>query len=326
MRHLSIASTSLAPLRLKDKRVFDEALASLGVPLSDYTFTNNYIWLSMISGFHARIENCLCLFALSGDVLTMLLPPLGGASDQRRALPACFDLMDAYNDSPFLSKVEYVYRDFLNLLDVPDDVPLPLVGGDRWLVEPANPDYIYRTQDLIELRGDKYKNKRNEINQFRRAFPGGRTELFQSGHTGAALSLTNSWISARLRYVAPDDVDRSLHFMELERTAIHRAIEHYDELGLEGLCLFDGDELLGFTFGERINESVSSVLIEKTNLDLMGCAQYIFREFSKCLSGCEFINVGDDLGLEGLKRVKMSYRPALFGEKFTIKRYFPLED
>jgi len=326
MHHLSIGSTRLDPLRLKDRESVHAALTPLNISLSDYTFANNYIWLSMVSGFHARIEGCLCLFALSGEVLTMLLPPLGAEVDQRRALEACFDVMDVYNDSPYLGRIDYVYGDFLNLLDVHGDVPMPLVGGDRWLVEPGNPDYIYRTQDLIELRGDKYKNKRNEINQFRRAFPDGRTEAFEARHAAAALDLTHNWMSQRLHYVASGDVDRSLYYMELERTAIHRTIQHYEELGLEGLCLFNGDEMLGFTFGERINPGVASVLIEKTNLELMGCAQYIFREFSKCFADCEFINVGDDLGMEGLKRVKMSYRPALFGEKYTIKRYVALDD
>lgn len=326
MHCLVIGSVRLEPLRLKDRDAFQQVFDRLDVPLSDYTFANNYLWLSMISGFHARIENCLCLFALSGEVLTMLLPPLGAEADQRRALEACFEVMDAYNGNPYLSRIDYVYADFLRILDVQEHVPMPLIGGERWLVEHADPDYIYRTRDLIELKGDKYKSKRNEINQFRRAFPDAREEAFEDGHAPAVRALMQQWMVQRMRYVAPSDVDRFLYSMELERMAVHRALQHHQELRLEGLCLFNGEEMLGFTFGERINRRVASVLIEKTNLELMGCAQYLFREFAKRFEDCEYLNVGDDLGMEGLRRVKMSYRPAMFGEKYTIRRYISAQD
>ena len=52
-------------------------------------------------------------------------------------------------------------------------------------------------------------------------------------------------------------------------------------------------------------------------------AQYLFREFSKVFADCTYINVGDDLGFENLRRVKMSYRPALFGEKIILRRLLP---
>ena len=65
---------------------------------------------------------------------------------------------------------------------------------------------------------------------------------------------------------------------------------------------------------------MGNVLVEKTNFAIPGSAQYLFREFAKIFADCTYINVGDDLGLENLRRVKMSYRPALFGDKVTIRR------
>jgi hypothetical protein len=85
------------------------------------------------------------------------------------------------------------------------------------------------------------------------------------------------------------------------------------------LCLIINGKLEGFTFGERITTDVGNVLVEKTNFAIPGSAQYLFREFAKTFSDCTYINVGDDLGLENLRRVKMSYRPALFGEKVTLR-------
>lgn len=53
----------------------------------------------------------------------------------------------------------------------------------------------------------------------------------------------------------------------------------------------------------------------------MGCAQFIFREFSKMLKehyAVNYINVGDDMGFENLRKVKMSYRPYKLVPKYTI--------
>lgn len=77
----------------------------------------------------------------------------------------------------------------------------------------------------------------------------------------------------------------------------------------------------GFTVGEMINKGVANVLIEKTDFETLGCAQFIFREFSKVLKDkfeCEFINVGDDMGFENLKKVKMSYCLYKLDIKYTI--------
>jgi len=117
-----------------------------------------------------------------------------------------------------------------------------------------------------------------------------------------------------------DAIAHFFYTVEQERRAIDRALTHYDTLGLTGLCLFIGDRLEGFTFGERITADVANVLAEKTNFAIPGSAQYLFREFAKTFRDCTFVNVGDDLGLENLRRVKMSYRPALFGDKITLRR------
>lgn len=321
-RYLSIEGHRLYPFTIDVKPLADSYLKRVGVPLSDYTFANNIIWLSQKSGFYRIIEECFCLFSLTGDGLTMLLPPLGAKVNQYRALQSCFEIMSGYNATPYLDKIEYVYRDFLTVLNVAagDEAIFPLVSDRQWLVERSLPDYIYRTDDLIELKGNAYKTKRSEINQFRRSYPGHCMEVLNEGHWDGIRELVNTWLQNRIKYLTPDSLADFFFTVELERQAINRALEHYDTLNIQGMCLIIGDKLEGFTLGERITPDVASVLVEKTNFTIPGSAQYLFREFTKTYRDCTYINVGDDLGLENLRRVKMSYRPALFGEKFTLRR------
>ena len=318
-RYLAIEDHKLYPFTIDLKPLFESYLSRAQVPLSDYTFANNIIWLSQKSGFYQIIDDCFCLFCLTGESLTMPLPPLGSPDDQRAALATCFEIMDGYNAAPWLGKVEFVYRDFLQVLSLEQDTPFPAITND-WLVERALPDYIYTTCDLIELKGNAYKTKRNEINQFRRIYPDHRMEPVGLQHHAGIRELVNTWLQERIKYLPAQEIPNFLCTAELERTAINRALEHYDYLQLDGLCLIIGDRIEGFTFGERITADVASVVVEKTNFTVQGAAQYLFREFAKTYRGCTFINVGDDLGLENLRKVKMSYRPALFGEKFTLSR------
>ena len=313
--YLAVENFRLYPFTIDAKSLFDRYIKLIEAPLSDYTFANNIIWLSQKSGFYQIIEDCFCLFSLNGHCLTMLLPPLGMPARQAAALEACFRIMDGYNPNPYFSLVEYVYRDFVNILDQDDG---------RWLIERSLPDYIYRTEDLIQLKGNAYKTKRSEINQFRRAHPDHRLELLGPKHWDGIRELINTWLRNRIKYMSGDLIADFFYTVEQERQAIERALTHYDTLALQGLCLFINHRLEGFTFGERITPDVANVLVEKTNFAIPGSAQYLFREFAKNFSACTFINVGDDLGLENLRRVKMSYRPALFGEKISLRHNAPL--
>jgi hypothetical protein len=319
-RYLAAGKYRLYPFDHSAKPYFDEAAARLNVALSDYSFANNVIWLAQASGFYQIIEGCFCLFALTGNGLSMLLPPLGEPMRQQRAFRICMKIMDAYNPSPAQARVDFVYHDFLKVLDTDILTGAPLVNGELWHWEVTNPDYIYRTQDLIDLKGNSYKTKRNEINQFRRAHPNHALVPFLKEHVSEARQLVNTWMQQRLQTIPDGSFEDFVYNLEMERKAIQRVITLYDELGLEGLSLFIDDKLAGFTFGERLNRDVANVLIEKTDFNIQGAAQFLFREFSKVFADCTFINVGDDLGFENLRRVKMSYRPAMFGEKIVLRR------
>lgn len=309
-RYLSVAGHRLLPLDISAKALFDHYVGRLDFLVADLGFSNNFIWFSRMSGFYQIIDDCFCLFSLNGDRLGMLLPPLGHCNDQLRALPTCFAIMDGFNAHPGDSTVEYASGELAQRL----------AADERWSLQPLHADYLYRSADLIELRGNAYKTKRGEINQFLRTYPDHRLEPLHQAHHDGIRELLNAWVQARIAQLQGAALGEFLTSVELERQGIERALRHFDALGLEGLCLIIGGRIEGFTFGERINPRVASILVEKTNFAIPGAAQFLFREFARRFADCEYINVGDDLGLENLRKVKMSYRPVLFGEKYSVAR------
>lgn len=323
MTNLTVKKQVLKPFILNSKPIIEKYLAKLNVELSDYTFAANYIWLANSSGFYAIINKCFCLFIMTGGELTMLLPPLGKKKYVTDAITKCFDIMNANNSSPYYARIDYVQGDMIEeFVQSADEAENMFDMLEHYIVEKKLVDYIYDVNSLIDLRGNSYHTKRTEINKFIKSYPEHTIEALDSvKHKDEIMDLFNKWVSDRIRYMPKEEAEVFLEGIHQERAAIKQMLKHFNTLELIGLVIYINGELKGFTAGERINDNTATVIIEKTDFEILGCAQYIFREFSKMLKdhyGVTFINVGDDMGFENLRKVKMSYRPFKLVPKYTI--------
>jgi len=78
--------------------------------------------------------------------------------------------------------------------------------------------------------------------------------------------------------------------------------------------------LEAFTMGELLNKNMALVHIEKANPDIRGLYPYINQQFVlNEFKNVEFVNREEDLGIEGLRKAKLSYHPCRFVEKYTVK-------
>lgn len=314
-------NVGLAPLQMTDKAYFDSVFRSLGQPLSDYSFANTFAWSSSLKLSWAAIDRHLCVFANGTGDLTMLMPPLpeAGASDadSRGCLRTCFEVMDAYNDrisDRSRSRIEYVSQEMADRLTGLCDSTRssPLFGGD----------YIYDMQKMIDLDGKALKSKRHSRSKFMRDYPEFRTEIMRDEHVEACLSLLNLWcLHGDVTHIGEVNEDQvgSEVLRHKDLAATESSLRYRTALGLTGMVLYVGDNLVGFTLGERLGSNQASILIEKTHPDYHGAAQYIFSEFCRLawadLPEC---NVGDDWGIPSLRFTKQSYRPIRQLSKFIL--------
>lgn len=327
MSNLKIGEFELHPFDLTAKPIMESHLALLKTDSSDYTFAANYLWISKGSGFYSIIENTFCFFLLTNGQLSMLLPPIGKHEDILKAIDTCFLIMHENNQYPAYTKIEYVdgvtLSEFVENLEENTEI-FDLL--EDYVVEKSFSDYLYNCDDLINLTGNAYRNKRNEINKFISTHPNYQLQLLSPNeHSEDILSLLDKWVSERMKYLPMEQSDVFLDGIYDERFAVKRMLRDYKELNLIGLVIFIDGVLCGFTAGERISDTTACVIVEKTDFNILGCAQFIFREFAKILAseyGVNYINVGDDMGFENLKKVKLSYRPAKMLPKYVIyKRY-----
>lgn len=162
-------------------------------------------------------------------------------------------------------------------------------------------DYLYTSESLAQLAGRKLASKRNHISYFEKTFDW-KYEPITKENIHKCELLNEHWERLN-REKNPEEIGD-------EHLAIKKAIANFFELGLEGGILTIENEIVAFTFGEKLNDNTFCTHVEKAYGNIRGAYQMINREFARQLRDrYEYINREDDTGSEGLRRAKLSYHP-----------------
>ena len=189
-------------------------------------------------------------------------------------------------------------------------------------------DYIYRTADLAGLAGKKYGKKRNHIKQFKTKRPGYRFEPLTSGNLQDARQVEEKWLEEVLANSStanagggqPSAAVRA--DLQIEKEIIFSALENFEIFGqvcgMTGGLLYVDDTPAAFCVASLLSAAVTDVHFEKCLFEFARDGGYavINNEFSKTVQ-TEFINREEDLGIEGLRKAKLSYYPTDILEKFN---------
>ncbi len=174
-------------------------------------------------------------------------------------------------------------------------------------------DYVYDINDLADLRGRKFQSKRNHFNRFCAEHPDHRVVPMTCDILPKAKAFVENWYAHRR------ETDPTGDYL-LESVALARLFNHCGELDMEGLVLMDGEEILAITMGSRMAPDTFDVHFEKAREDVPGAYNAINCHFARHLRlkypEIKFLNREDDMGLEGLRNAKLSYRPHHMVEKY----------
>jgi len=186
------------------------------------------------------------------------------------------------------------------------------VDHDRYesLIDRDNSDYVYRSQDLIELSGRRYHSKKNHLNRFLKNYPFNYREMDRELVEGF-LGMQEKWCQMRECVESPELLS--------EDYAIREALTHFEELDYRGGAVEINAEIEAFSLGEPLNPNTAVIHIEKANPDIPGLYGTINQLFCKnAWSPMEYVNREQDLGIEGLRRAKESYHPHHMVNKYTL--------
>lgn len=176
-----------------------------------------------------------------------------------------------------------------------------------WQPDPAAYDYIYRTEDLITLKGKRYHKKRNHLHQFQERYNWTFAPL-TAADQDACIAFSAALYNEKKGYD-----DRS---SIVEQFAIHTFFTHWDTLGLCGGVLRVDGKLVGFSIGEPLNRDTFVTHIEKADIAYQGSYTALTQAFTaQFAKNYHYINREEDLGIAGLRQAKASYYPVYLLEK-----------
>ncbi len=174
-----------------------------------------------------------------------------------------------------------------------------------------NDNYCYDTQSLISLSGKKLHAKRNHINKFQ--------SLYQWEYVSLDKETAQECIETAIHWCQQKNCEQDT-MLHNEVKGCIEALKNMDALQLKGGAIRIDGNIVAFSLGERLNDDMALIHIEKANPDFAGSYAVINNEFAKreC-ADTKWINREEDMGLEGLRKAKLSYRPAFLLEMFVAK-------
>lgn len=179
----------------------------------------------------------------------------------------------------------------------------------NYVRSPENQDYIYYTKDLVMLQGKKYHSKRNHISKFYKSYSDTHFETLDSSNEQDALSVAIQW--CKESGYNPDN------YNELE--VIREALMLREQYNMRGAVLYVDGAPVAMTLGSEISDKVYDINFEKALRKYDGVYSVICNEFAKILTKYEYINREEDMGIEGLKKSKLSYNPVIILDRFNAK-------
>ena len=290
-----IEFTSLDPA---NRNEYETMLRSCGERGCEYSFANLYMWGRQKAAF---LEGCLIFFSQFNRKSVYLFPV--GTGDRKAAIEA---VMADAAERGIPCRFTGLTHDDCALLEQ------LFPGRFRYHFDRDSFDYVYAVDDLADLKGRKFQRKRNHLNRFRTDHPDCRLVPITEGTLPLAEKLVNDWYTLRLQ----ENPHADYH---LEQAAIRKALGHWDELALEGMLLMCDGEVFAMTAGSRLWSDTFDIHFEKA-LDIHdGAYAAINQGFAAHLRDAHpdvrFLNREDDLGLEGLRKAKLSYCPDHMVEK-----------
>lgn len=280
------------PPELGDKERVDAFVRDSGRIGCDVTFVNTYLWSRRYDTRIAFTHDTYFKGYFTDGVPTGYALPLT-RGDIHEAIEAV--LADAR---------ERGVRPAIGLLSDRNSALIRSIYGDRVRIEEDRDafDYLYLRADLAALSGSKYHAKRNHISRFRRTFDDYSVKEICKENFSDVLSVADRWQQG-----ADDDG---------EPAAIRLALEHFDALGLFGLLLYTDGKPVAMSIGSAISDDVCDVNFEKA-VEVDEAYAVINQAFAERFDRFTYLNREEDLGLEGLRKAKLSYHPAELIRKST---------
>ena len=265
----------------------------------DRTFANVYLWAKFYQVEFTKYKNTLVFRDNSAGYGYAF--PVGADEDVREVIP------DLIRDAEEAGKPFCLYgitREHF------EQIEQWFPGQFTCEYNRDEADYVYETEKLATLSGKKLHSKRNHINKFKQVYDGRwEYEKLTEDQVEDCFQMAMRW---RNENECEEDEEKNQ-----EMCVTMNSLRLLKELCLIGGVLKIDGEIVAFTIGEAVNDDTFVVHIEKAFAEVDGAYTMINQQFveHELLGKYQYVNREDDVGMEGLRKAKMSYHPVFMIEK-----------
>lgn len=280
------------PLEIEDSDLFNQAFKSNPPIISEFTFTNLYAWRQIHKLQIADLDNFIIVRSDSQKQMRFF-NPIGSGNIK--------------------AAIEHILKDTKSIFMRVPEITKSLFHNDpRFKIDPDrdNSDYLFKTDDLIALKGARYDGKRNLIKKFKSMHRYEYMKL-KASNANECLEFEEAWCSLK-------DCD-SVEGLDNERRAIREMVENFSNFGLIGGAIKVEGRICAVAIGQELNRKTLVMHILKADPNMTGLYQLINNEFlAQEGSRFEYVNLEQDLGIEGLRKAKLSYHPVEMIGKYAL--------
>lgn len=278
------------PLSLHHQSILTPLFKKLNLHLSEYTFSNLYLFRKV---HHYEVITINQNIYISGQT--------------RDKQP--FFLLTSEPTLQLIDQLKFYFSDPVTLFPIPDqwleNIPPQMIQSKSF--KDADSDYLFKTTKFSNYSGRHLNNKRNLVKQFH--------ELYKSEHQ----FLTENLIEPVLTLI---DQWQSEYANTLEQTDYEEckeAIFLFKKLNLRGDLWFIDQRLVGLIISEILSDDCCVLHFAKGLRGYKGIYQMMYQELALTLNhSVQWINLEQDLGIEGLRRAKLAYQPDIILKKWRL--------
>ncbi len=272
-------------------------------PYSDFNFTNLWAWDTsgerMISELKGNFVVRFTDYKTCEHLLSFL-----GSNESESTARQLLHFAEASGVSPIL---RFITEESMQNLQ----------NSNLYVEEDQdNFDYIFSVSELVALQGSKFKGKRHLAEGFLREYP---DVLFESRELSDVF-VQEQIISVLRRWEDKKKLDNKTYDLGHEKKALSRLLETANKHKLILSCIFLHDAMIGFSIDEIVPHQYAISHFFKADNSFKGISEFLNEKVAQYLVVHDVVlwNWQQDLGIEDLRRSKMSYRPVNFLKKYRV--------
>lgn len=274
----------------------------------DSVFLDSFIWREYYNVRYAVSDNKAILWLMDLDGKTGSAMPICSEEDLEYYFWKLVEYFNTELKAPlYINLADEEAVEQLGLKNMPDKFKITEQVDLK--------DYLYDGNAMRTLSGKKLHKKKNHLNAFKREYEG-RYEYRRlcCSDRGDVWKFLDRWREER-----GEEVEEHLDY---EVRGIHEILKNCSLLNVRMSGVYIDGHLEAFTIGSyNPLERMAVIHIEKANPEIRGLYQFINQQFLiEEFPEAVLINREDDLGLEGLRKAKLSYNPIDYARKYQVEQ------